>query len=83
MHRGSTMMAANSRRIYRTSLTTSASHLKIWAIACKEDVMLNKVFEVLNTALSAKDDEINLLRWQLAELKRKYEPEPDKNEERS
>lgn len=45
--------------------------------------MLNKVFEVLNTALSAKDDEINLLRWQLAELKRKYEPEPEPDEKRS
>ena len=45
--------------------------------------MLNKVFEVLNDALEAKDNEIDYVRWKVAELERKYEPEPDKNEERS
>lgn len=35
--------------------------------------MLNKVFEVLNDALEAKDSEIDYLRWKVAELERKYE----------
>ena len=83
MHRGSTMMAANSRRIYRRGLTLSVWNWKKWAIACKEDVMLDKVFEALNAALAERDNEIDYLRGKVAELERKYEPEPDKNEERS
>ena len=83
MHRGSTMMAANSRRIYRRGLTLSVWNWKKWAIACKEDVMLDKVFEALNAALAERDSKIDYLRWKVAELERKYEPEPDKNEERS
>lgn len=44
--------------------------------------MLDKVFEALNAALAERDNEIACLRWKVAELERKYEPEPDKNEER-
>ena len=83
MRRGSTMRTTNSREICRTSLTVSASPWKKWAIACKEDVMLDKVFEALNAALAERDSKIDYLRWKVAELERKYEPEPDKNEERS
>lgn len=45
--------------------------------------MLDKVFEALNAALAERDSKIDYLRWKVAEPERKYEPEPDKNEERS
>jgi len=77
------MRTTASRQKGRRGLTLSVWNWKKWAIACKEDVMLDKVFEALNAALAERDSKIDYLRWKVAELERKYGPEPDKNEERS